>query len=69
MTYRVTLRNADSAWVIEDRTVDSLQKALQLKTQWFREFHEPIVEEWGLRPGLINLAVTVSIGRGPGKNS
>lgn len=61
MTYKVTLRNADTAWEIDQRTVETFVAAIQLTRGWFREFHEPIVEEWGVRPGLVNLPVTVSI--------
>lgn len=64
MTYRVKLKNAKTGWVIEDVDVDSLGEALRLQNSWFRDFHTAEWPEYGLKP-LVNLAVTVSIGRHP----
>lgn len=61
MTYRVTLTNATSGWVVDEKLVDTLHAAVQLQNRWFHEFHAPLIEDWVVRPGLINLPVTVTI--------
>lgn len=61
MTYRVSLKNAATGWAVESQSIETLRGALALKSQWFRQFHGPIIEEWGVRPGLLNLPVTVTI--------
>lgn len=61
MDYRVKVQHADTGWTIEDRTVPTFRDAVALMNRWFREFHGPIVDEWGVRPGLINLPVAVDI--------